>query len=82
MNLGGLAALSAGQAPPPPYTESAIGVSFLTPEQAAFNATRKKYGSIDDPDAGGFHLNQIDWNKDDGTTTVGTLDATNDGWMV
>lgn len=82
MQLGFMQILSAGQAPPPPYTATAIGASFHTPEQAAFKATRKKFGSLDDPDAGGYSLAQIDWNKDDGTTTVGSMEATKDGWLA
>jgi hypothetical protein len=80
--MGFMQILSAGDAPPPPYASGAIGTSFNTPQTSAFNATRKKYGTLDDPDAGGYNLAQIDWNKDDGTTVVGHLEPTDDGWMA
>ena len=81
MQMGFLQILSAGQAPPPAFTKSAIGVSYFTPEQGAFRAMRKKYGTLDDPDAGGYSLAQIDWNKDDGTCMVGPMEATRGGWL-
>jgi hypothetical protein len=81
MQMGFLQILSAGQAPPPAYSKGAIGVSYFTPEQGAFRAQRKKYGTLDDPDAGGYHLNQIDWNKDDGTCVNGPMEATGSGWL-
>ncbi len=74
--------LSAGPSVPPYYLSGAIGTSFLTPETAAFNARRKKYGSLDDPDAGGYMLNQIDWDKDNGDAELTTLEATSDGWYA
>jgi hypothetical protein len=80
MQLGFMQALSAGPAPNPAYLGGAIGPAFHTPEQAAFKATRKKYGSDDDPDAGGYSLAQIDWDKDNGTCEVSSMDATSDGW--
>ena len=79
MQLGFLQALSAGSAPNPTYLGGSIGTSFLTPEQAAFKATRKKYGG-DDPDAGGYSLAQIDWDKESGTSEVGMAEATKGGW--
>jgi hypothetical protein len=82
MNIGYLQALSAGPTPDPSYAAGAIGTSFFTPVQAAFRAMRRKYGSTDDPDAGGYNLAQIDWNKDDGTCEVGAMDATSDGWYA
>ena len=81
MSMGYMAILSAGPTPPPAYAEGAIGPAFMTPVQAAFKATRKKYGSADDPDAGGYSLASIDWDKDTGTSEVGQLEATNDGWL-
>lgn len=80
MQIGFLQALSAGPVADPSYAAGAIGPAFLTPEQGAFKATRKKYGSADDPDAGGYSLAQIDWNKDTGTCEYGPMEATNDGW--
>lgn len=80
LQLGFLQILSAGPAPNPTYVNGNIGPAFMTPETAAFNATRKKYGSTDDPDAGGYSLAQIDWDKDDGGCGVGPLEATDDGW--
>jgi len=80
MNIGFLQALSAGPVPDPSYATGAIGTSFMTPVQAAFRAQRKKFGSLDDPDAGGYNLAQIDWNKDDGTCEVGHTDTAADGW--
>ena len=74
--------LSAGPSTPPYYLKGAIGPSFLTPETAAFNATRKKYGSMDDPDAGGYCLAQIDWDKDNGQAEMSQLEATNSGWYA
>lgn len=82
MQIGFLQALSAGPTPDPSFAHGAIGPSFFTPEQAAFNATRKKYGTSDDPDAGGYYLAQIDWNKDNGTSECAGTDATNDGWYA
>jgi hypothetical protein len=80
MQMGFLQVLSAGNQPDPPYASGAIGTSFHTPEQRAFKATRKKYGSLDDPDAGGYSLAQIDWDKDNGDCTVGMTEATPGGW--
>ena len=72
--------LSAGPSLEPMYLHGAVGTAFLTPEQGAFKATRKKYGTLDDPDAGGYHLNQIDWDKDNGDTEVTAMEATYGGW--
>jgi hypothetical protein len=80
--MGFMQILSAGPAPNPTYLGGAIGTAFMTPETAAFKATRKKYGSLDDPDAGGYSLAQIDWNKDNGDCIVGHMEATNDGWYA
>ena len=80
MQMGFLQILSAGVAPPPPFARGAIGPSFLTPEQGAFRSMRKKYGTLDDPDAGGYSLAQIDWNKDDGTCIYGPMEPAADGW--
>ena len=80
MSMGYMQILSAGPVENPAYLDGAIGTSFMTPVQAAFKATRKKYGSADDPDAGGYSLAMIDWDKDSGTSEVGSLDPTNDGW--
>ena len=79
MQMGFMQILSAGPAPDPEYLGGAIGTSFHTPEQAAFKAQRKKYGA-DDPDAGGYSLAQIDWDKDSGTAEYGPWEATSDGW--
>lgn len=73
--------LSAGPAPNPAYIEGAVGTSFFTPVQAAFRAMRKKYGSGDDPDAGGYSLAQINFDKETGTSEVGSMDPTSDGWL-
>jgi hypothetical protein len=80
MSMGFMSILSAGPQQRPAYAEGAVGPAFMTPEQGAFKAMRKKYGSADDPDAGGYSLAQIDWDKDDGSCEVGHLEATNDGW--
>jgi hypothetical protein len=80
MSMGFMDILTAGPQTRPAYAEGAIGTSFHTPEQAAFKAARKKYGTIDDPDAGGYSLAQIDWDKDTGMCETGGLDATNGGW--
>lgn len=82
MQMGFLQILSAGPAPNPTYLNGNIGTSFFTPETAAFHATRKKYGSLDDPDAGGYSLAQIDWNKDNGDAVVGHMEPTKDGWYA
>ena len=74
--------LTAGPSAPPTYLAGDIGPSFHTPKTAAFNATRKKYGTLDDPDAGGFMLNQIDWDKDNGDAEMTQLEATNAGWYA
>lgn len=82
MNLPGgyMGILSAGPTRLPYALDGAIGTGFATPQQAAFKATRKKYGSLDDPDAGGYHLSQIWWDKDNGDCEVNPLEATYGGW--
>jgi hypothetical protein len=80
MQLGFMQALSAGPVPNPTYVEGDIGPAFMTPTQAAFKATRKKFGSDDDQDAGGYSVAQVDWDKDNGTCEVGPMEATSDGW--
>lgn len=82
MPMGFMQILSAGPVPDPEYAGGAVGESFLTPQQGAFRAMRRKYGSIDDPDAGGYNLATIDWNKDDGTCEVGSADVTSSGWFA
>jgi hypothetical protein len=82
LQIGFLQALSAGPVPDPSYASGAIGHSFFTPEQGAFRAQRRRYGSLDDPDAGGYSLAMIDWNKDDGTCEYGPMEATSDGWYA
>jgi len=74
--------LSSGPSAPMACLDGAIGTSFHTPETAAFNAPRKKYGSLDDPDAGGYNLAQVDWDKDNGAAEVTMLEATNAGWYA
>jgi hypothetical protein len=74
--------LSAGPSVPPYYLSGAIGTSFLTPSQGAWNDGRKRFGSLDDPDAGGYQLNQILWDKDNGDAEMTTLEATSDGWYA
>ena len=74
--------MSAGPSDLPVYLKGAIGTSFMTPEQGAWNDGRKKYGSLDDPDAGGYSLAQINWDKDNGNTEMTMLEATNDGWYA
>jgi hypothetical protein len=74
--------LSAGPSVEPVYLDGAIGSSFLTPAQDAWNDGRKKFGSLDDPDAGGYDLRQIDWDKDNGSAEMTTLEATGDGWYA
>jgi len=84
MNIPGgyMDVLSAGQTPPPPFASGAIGTSFFTPEQGAWRALRKLYGSLDDPDAGGYQLSQVVWDKDNGAAELTTLEATNAGWYA
>jgi hypothetical protein len=79
MPMGFMQILSAGPMPNPTYLGSAVGTAFLTPEQGFFKAMRKKYGD-DDPDAGGYSLAQIDWDKDDGSCTYSPMEATAGGW--
>ena len=79
MSMGYMQILSAGPVPDPSFASGAIGPAFLTPQQGAFKATRKKYGG-DDPDAGGYSLAQIDWDKESGTSEVGMAEATKGGW--
>lgn len=73
--------LSQGPSAPPIYLSGLIGPSFMAPDQGAWNDGRKRFGTLDDPDAGGYHLNQIDWDKDTGDTEVSAMEATNGGWM-
>jgi hypothetical protein len=86
MNLpvapGFMDVLSAGPSVPMYCLEGAIGTSFLTPEQDAWNDGRKRYGTLDDPDAGGYQLAQIDWDKDNGTAEMSMLEATDSGWYA
>jgi hypothetical protein len=86
MNLpatqGFMGILTAAPSTPPTYLDGAIGTSFFTPETEAFNATRKKYGSLDDPDAGGYSLAQIDWDKDNGDAEMTMLEAADGGWYA
>ena len=81
LNLGFMQILSAGPQPNPTVVDGAIGTSFFTPVQAAFRNTRRKYGSLDDPDAGGYSLAQIDWDKESGACEVGHLEPTSEGWL-
>lgn len=80
--MGFMQALSAGPAPNPTYVDGDIGPAFFTPVQAAFRAMRKKYGTDDDPDAGGFSLAQINFDKETGSCEVGPMDPTSDGWYA
>jgi hypothetical protein len=74
--------MTSGPSDLPVYLQGAIGTSFMTPAQGAWNDGRKKYGSLDDPDAGGYQLNQIIWDKDNGDAEMTTLEATNGGWYA
>ena len=74
--------MTSGPSDLPLYLKGAIGTSFFTPEQDAWNDGRKRYGSLDDPDAGGYSLAQIDWDKDNGRAEMTMLEATNDGWYA
>jgi hypothetical protein len=80
LQMGFLQILSAGPAPNPTYVNDNIGTSFMTPEQGFFKAQRKRFGA-DDPDAGGYSLAQIDWNKDNGDATYAPLEPTTNGWI-
>jgi hypothetical protein len=82
MQMGFMQILSAGPVPNPTYLGGSIGTSFMTPEQAAWKTTRRKYGTLDDPDAGGYSLSQIDWSKDDGTVLYSQCDPTKTGWYA
>jgi len=73
---------TAGPSVPSYNLNGAIGTSFLTPAQDAYNDRRALFGSLDDPDAGGYDLRQIDWDKDNGTAEMTTLEATSCGWYA
>jgi hypothetical protein len=61
-------------------TEGDVGPQFFTPEQQAFRNQRKLYGG-DDPNAGGYNLAQIDWDKESGRLSVGAMEPTSGGWL-
>ena len=77
---GYMGILSAGPTQAPYALHGSIGTGFLTPQQSAFKATRKMYGTLDDPDAGGYQLSQIWWDKDNGDAEINPLEATYGGW--
>jgi len=79
---GYMGVLSAGPSEPPYCLGGPIGASFLTPDQQAARNTRAKYGSLDDPDAGGYHLAQVDWDKDTGNAEVSPMEAGPTGWYA
>lgn len=58
----------------------AIGTGFLTPAQGEFMATRTRYGGVDDPNVGTFHLSRIVWDKETGDASFGMLSPMADGW--
>jgi hypothetical protein len=59
---------------------AAIGPSFFSGDAAAYRGMAKKFGADNsDPDAGGYHLNQIHWHNGVGSSS--TTDAYPGGWM-
>ena len=73
--------IMAGPQENPTYVNGNIGPSFLTPEQQWFRqrTNRRVYGE-GDPDAGGYQLSRIHWNKEDGTLSYLTTDAGPAAW--
>ena len=73
--------LTPGPVDNPAFLDGAIGTSFMTPEQAWFRqrTNRRVYGE-GDPDAGGYPLSRIHWNKEDGTLSFMTMDAGPAAW--
>lgn len=62
-----------------PFMGGAIGTAFLTPDQETFRAARLRYGESE-LDAGSYFLNQIKFNKETGTASVGMLDVGPSSW--
>jgi hypothetical protein len=63
----------------PVLTSGAIGSSFFTPVQSDFRDSRKRFGE-GDPNRGTYNLNQVHWNKENGTVSVSTLDVGPSSW--
>ncbi len=62
---------------------AAIGPSFFSGDAADYRNMAKKYDDLGaiDPDAGGYHLNELHWNSDTGVASFSTTDALSDGWI-
>lgn len=63
----------------PVLTGGAAGPAFLTWGQQDFREMRRKYGE-GDPDVGSYHLNQVHYNKENGTLSVQALDVGPSSW--
>lgn len=62
-----------------PVPSGAIGPAFLTPAQADFRATRRRFGE-GDPSVGGYNLAQVHFDKETGTCSVAQLDVGPSSW--
>ena len=73
--------ITPGPVPNPAFLDGTIGTNFLTPDQAWFRqrTNRRKFGE-GDPDAGGYVMSRIHWNKEDGTLSYLTTDAGPAAW--
>ena len=63
----------------PVLTSGAYGPGFLTWSQRDFRAMRRRYGE-GDPEVGNYALNQINFNKENGTGSVAQLDVGPSSW--
>lgn len=63
----------------PVLTSGAGGPAFLTSDQRDFRAMRRRYGESD-PTVGGYNLNQIHFDKENGNVSVAQLDVGPSGW--
>ena len=63
----------------PVLTSGAIGTSFLTWGQSDFRRMRRRYGE-GDPSVGSYNLNQVHFNKENGTLSVQSLDVGPSSW--
>ena len=68
---------------------AAIGTSHFTPAYEDFMATSRRFGyppraryGQDEPDAGGYQLNMIAWNKDTGTGSFMPFEPTDSAWVL
>ena len=63
----------------PVMTSGALGPAFLTWQQADFRDMRRRYGE-GDPSVGSYNLNQIHFDKENGTASVAALDVGPSSW--